>query len=153
MEIKKINGSKIIYFGVGFGILLIIIGGILAVANWEFGIVKWEAIAQDYWYMLDVKAFYEEYTARLITGFVLVICGIIALIVTNVLGKTIRNADSKNPVVGTTINQSITDELIKSKKLLDEGAITIAEYDALKRRLLSSPETSNNTFSDELPPL
>jgi hypothetical protein len=35
-----------------------------------------------------------------------------------------------------TANPSVADELIKLKKLLDEGAITKAEYDAQKKKLL-----------------
>lgn len=39
-----------------------------------------------------------------------------------------------NQKTGTTV--SVADELIKLKKLLDEGAITKAEYDAQKKKLL-----------------
>jgi Short C-terminal domain len=42
----------------------------------------------------------------------------------------------ENP--NNTNNTSVADEIIKLKKLLDEGAITQEEYDAQKKKLLGN---------------
>ena len=62
-------------------------------------------------------------------GFVLVIIGVIIVI-------CLSPKDTFKPVIP---NESIPDQLKKYKDLLDSGAITEAEYNLQKSRLLNQP--------------
>ena len=46
--------------------------------------------------------------------------------------------EKDDPAPKTTSSNSIADELIKAKQLLDSGAITETEYNALKNKLLNN---------------
>lgn len=46
--------------------------------------------------------------------------------------------EKNKPAPKTTSSNSIADELIKAKQLLDSGAITETEYNALKNKLLNN---------------
>jgi predicted Zn-dependent peptidase len=50
-------------------------------------------------------------------------------------GEVVVPGRSKNPLAG---KNSVADELVKFKKLLDEGALTQQEFETLKKKLLNN---------------